>query len=139
MCLGLFNGLFAQSSSLQEEGCRIVSTDPDSKHIVKDIPNEIEYITVYTQPSRANSYRPYVIRFEDSTTLSILQKQMKGIVRSLKRVPIELIEFDGFELERIGNEQDDLVSQRAAATVKSYGFHDYAKRDNPVYYFKRVR
>ena len=41
------------------------------------------------------------------------------------------------ELEHIGNMLDDEGAQRASATVASYGLHDYAKRDTPVYYYKR--
>ena len=120
-------------------------------NIVKDIPQEIEYITVYTQYRKPKSAAekvafgeapylcPYVIRFEDSTTLSILQKQMKKVAKRLKKVPVDMIEFDGFELTRIGNMQDDEAAQRALATVQSYGFHDYAKRDTPVYYYSRKR
>ena len=38
----------------------------------------------------------------------------------------------------IGNMLDDIGAQRASATVASYGLHDYAKRDTPVYYYKRT-
>ena len=37
----------------------------------------------------------------------------------------------------IGNMLDDLSAQRASAEVARQGFHDYGKRDTPVYYFKR--
>ena len=120
-------------------------------NIVKDIPQEIEYIRVYTQyrkPKTAaekarygdNRYLcPNAIRFEDSTTLSILQKQMKKVEKRLKRIPVDNIDFVGFELVSVYNEQDDFASQRASAVVKSYGFHDYARRDSPVYLYKRVQ
>ena len=72
---------------------------------------------------------PYVIRFQDSTALSVPEKQMKKVIKRLKRIPVEQIEFVGFEL--------DEGAQRASATVASYGLHDYAKRDTPVYYYKR--
>lgn len=128
----------------------VTATCAEPANIIKDIPQEIKYITVYTQFRRPKStvekaiygegpyLCPYVIRFEDSTTLSILQKQMKRVVEKLKKIPIDMIEFRGFELERIGNMQDDVVAQRASGLVASYGFHDYGKRDTPVYYFKRV-
>ena len=80
---------------------------------------------------------PYVIRFQDSTALSVPEKQMKKVIKRLKRIPVEQIEFVGFELEHIGNMLDDIGAQRASATVASYGLHDYAKRDTPVYYYRR--
>jgi hypothetical protein len=126
---------------------RLICADP--ANIINDIPQEIEYITVYTQYRKPKStvekvyfgesyLCPYVIRFEDSTSLSILQKQMKKVVKRLRKVPVDIIEFSGFELERIGNMQDDVAAQRASSTDESYGLHDYGKRGTPVYYFKRV-
>ena len=118
-------------------------------NIFRDIPQQVEYITVYTQYRKPRSavekavygegpyLCPYVIRFQDSTALSIPEKQMKKVIKRLKRIPVEQIEFVGFELDRIGNMLDDIGAQRASATVASYGLHDYAKRDTPVYYYKR--
>ena len=118
-------------------------------NIIRDIPQQVEYITVYTQYRKPRStvekavygespyLCPYVIRFQDSTALSIPEKQMKKVIKRLKRIPVEQIEFVGFELEHIGNMLDDEGAQRASATVASYGLHDYAKRDTPVYYYKR--
>ena len=118
-------------------------------NIIRDIPQQVEYITVYTQYRKPRSavekavygegpyLCPYVIRFQDSTALSIPEKQMKKVLKALKRIPVEQIEFVGFELEHIGNMLDDEGAQRASATVASYGLHDYAKRDTPVYYYKR--
>ena len=118
-------------------------------NIFRDIPQQVEYITVYTQYRKPRStvekavygegpyLCPYVIRFQDSTALSIPEKQMKKVIKRLKRIPVEQIEFVGFELEHIGNMLDDIGAQRASATVASYGLHDYAKRDTPVYYYRR--
>ena len=118
-------------------------------NIIRDIPQQVEYITVYTQYRKPRSavekavygespyLCPYVIRFQDSTALTIPEKQMKKVIKRLKRIPVEQIEFVGFELEHIGNMLDDEGAQRASATVASYGLHDYAKRDTPVYYYKR--
>ena len=118
-------------------------------NIFRDIPQQVEYITVYTQYRKPRSavekavygegpyLCPYVIRFQDSTALSVPEKQMKKVIKRLKRIPVEQIEFVGFELDRIGNMLDDIGAQRASATVASYGLHDYAKRDTPVYYYKR--
>ena len=118
-------------------------------NIFRGIPQQVEYITVYTQYRKPKSavekavygespyLCPYVIRFQDSTALSIPEKQMKKVIKRLKRIPVEQIEFVGFELEHIGNMLDDEGAQRASATVASYGLHDYAKRDTPVYYYKR--
>ena len=141
---------FAQESPSSDTDSIVVSAIcVEPANIVKHIPQEIEYIVVYTQYRRpkttwekANYGKgpylcPYVIRFEDSTTLSILQKQMKKVVNRLKKIPVDKIEFMDFELERIGNDKDDPVAQRASATVASYGLHDYAKRDKPVYYYRR--
>ena len=119
-------------------------------NIIRDISQQVEYITVYTQYRKPRStvekavygegpyLCPYVIRFQDSTALSVPEKQMKKVIKRLKRIPVEQIEFVGFELEHIGNMLDDIGAQRASATVASYGLHDYAKRDTPVYYYKRT-
>ncbi len=118
-------------------------------NIIRDIPRQVEYITVYTQYRKPKSavekavygegpyLCPYVIRFQDSTALSVPEKQMKKVIKRLKRIPVEQIEFVGFELEHIGNMLDDEGAQRASATVAGYGLHDYAKRDTPVYYYRR--
>ena len=118
-------------------------------NIFRDIPQQVEYITVYTQYRKPRStvekavygedpyLCPYVIRFQDSTALSVPEKQMKKVIKRLKRIPVEQIEFVGFELEHIGNMLDDEGAQRASATMASYGLHDYAKRDTPVYYYRR--
>ena len=118
-------------------------------NIIRDIPRQVEYITVYTQYRKPKSavekavygegpyLCPYVIRFQDSTALSFPEKQMKKVIKRLKRIPVEQIEFVGFELEHIGNMLDDIGAQRSSATVAGYGLHDYAKRDTPVYYYRR--
>ena len=133
--------------SLDRGVVRIICAEP--ANIFRDIPQQVEYITVYTQYRKPRSavekavygegpyLCPYVIRFQDSTALSVPEKQMKKVIKRLKRIPVEQIEFVGFELEHIGNMLDDEGAQRASATVASYGLHDYAKRDTPVYYYKR--
>ena len=118
-------------------------------NIIRDIPQQVEYITVYTQYRKPRSavekavygegpyLCPYVIRFQDSTALSIPEKQMKKVIKRLKRIPVEQIEFAGFELEHIGNMLDDEGAQRASITIAGFRLHDYAKRDTPVYYYRR--
>ena len=130
-----------------ENGVSAICAEP--ANIIRGIPQQVEYITVYTQYRKPRSavekavygegpyLCPYVIRFQDSTALSVPEKQMKKVIKRLKRIPVEQIEFVGFELEHIGNMLDDEGAQRASATVASYGLHDYAKRDTPVYYYRR--
>ena len=141
------NTIALNKDSLDRGVVRIICAEP--ANIIRDIPQQVEYITVYTQYRKPRSavekavygegpyLCPYVIRFQDSTALSIPEKQMKKVIKRLKRIPVEQIEFVGFELEHIGNMLDDEGAQRASATVASYGLHDYAKRDTPVYYYKR--
>ena len=141
------NTIALNKDSLDRGVVRIICADP--ANIIRDIPQQVEYITVYTQYRKPKSavekavygegpyLCPYVIRFQDSTALSIPEKQMKKVIKRLKRIPVEQIEFVGFELEHIGNMLDDIGAQRASATVAGYGLHDYAKRDTPVYYYRR--
>ena len=72
---------------------------------------------------------PYVIRFQDSTALSIPEKQMKKVIKRLKRIPVEQIEFVGFELEHIGNMLDDegalQQSQATGFTIMRNGIRLY--------------
>ena len=145
---GNYNTIALNKDSLDRVVVRIICAEP--ANIFRDIPQQVEYITVYTQYRKPRStvekavygegpyLCPYVIRFQDSTALSIPEKQMKKVIKRLKRIPVEQIEFVGFELEHIGNMLDDIGAQRASATVASYGLHDYAKRDTPVYYYKRT-
>ena len=144
---GNYNTIALNKDSLDRVVVRIICAEP--ANIFRDIPQQVEYITVYTQYRKPRSavekavygegpyLCPYVIRFQDSTALTIPEKQMKKVIKRLKRIPVEQIEFVGFELEHIGNMLDDEGAQRASATVASYGLHDYAKRDTPVYYYKR--
>ena len=104
-----------------------------------DIPDEVEYITLYTQHGKADAFFPYVIRFGDETGVSVQKKQEKKVLRAIKKQPVESIRFEGFELDSVGNMVDDAAAQRAAAVVRSQGLHDYGKRDTPVYYFKRIK
>ena len=104
-----------------------------------DIPNEVEYITLYTQHGKADALFPYVIRFGDETGASVQKKQEKKVLRAIKKQPVESIRFEGFELDTVGNMVDDAAAQRASAVVRSLGRHDYGKRDTPVYYFKRIK
>ena len=144
---GNYNTIALNKDSLDRGVVRIICAEP--ANIIRDIPRQVEYITVYTQYRKPKStvekavygegpyLCPYVIRFQDSTALSIPEKQMKKVIKRLKRIPVEQIEFVGFELEHIGNMLDDEGAQRASATVAGYGLHDYAKRDTPVYYYRR--
>ena len=144
---GNYNTIALNKDSLDRVVVRIICAEP--ANIFRDIPQQVEYITVYTQYRKPRSavekavygegpyLCPYVIRFQDSTALSIPEKQMKKVIKRLKRIPVEQIEFMGFELEHIGNMLDDIGAQRASATVAGYGLHDYAKRDTPVYYYRR--
>ena len=144
---GNYNTIALNKDSLDRVVVRIICAEP--ANIFRDIPQQVEYITVYTQYRKPRSavekavygegpyLCPYVIRFQDSTALSIPEKQMKKVIKRLKRIPVEQIEFVGFELEHIGNMLDDEGAQRASATMASYGLHDYAKRDTPVYYYRR--
>ena len=104
-----------------------------------DIPDEVEYITLYTQVGKTAVLYPYVIRFEDETGMSSYKKQSKKVFKKIRKQPVELIRFEGFDLASVGNMQDDAAAQTASAVVESHGLHDYGKRDTPVYYFKRVR
>ena len=104
-----------------------------------DIPNEVEFITLYTQIGKADVLYPYVVRFGDETGASVQKKQEKRVFRAIKKQPVESIRFEGFVLDSVGNMLDDAAAQRASAAVKSKGLHDYGKRDSPVYYFKRIR
>jgi hypothetical protein len=130
-----------------ENGVSAIYAQPTN--IFRDIPQQVEYITVYTQYRKPRSavekavygdrpyLCPYVIRFQDSTALSVPEKQMKKVIKRLKRIPVEQIEFAGFELEHIGNMLDDEGAQRASITIAGFRLHDYAKRDTPVYYYRR--
>ena len=130
-----------------ENGVSAICAEPAI--IIRDIPQQVEYITVYTQYRKPRSAMekavygdrpylcPYVIRFQDSTALTIPEKQMKKVIKRLKRIPVEQIEFMGFELEHIGNMLDDEGAQRASVTIAGFRLHDYAKRDTPVYYYRR--
>ena len=143
MC-GLFSNLFLGAK------CREQEPIPEMT-CVTDIPSEVEYIVVYTQPWKARTkaqklvygedwtYAPYVIRYENNEHWAILQDESRSVKRQLRTVPANRIQFRGFEIDHIGNEKDDVVSQRAAEVVKALPGHDYAKRDNPVYYYKRVK
>ena len=101
-------------------------------NIIRDIPQQVEYITVYTQYRKPKSAVEKAVYGEGPYLCP-----MKKVIKRLKRIPVEQIEFVGFELEHIGNMLDDIGAQRASATVAGYGLHDYAKRDTPVYYYRR--
>ena len=143
MC-GLFSSLFLGAK------CRDQKPIPETTSVT-DIPSEVEYIVVYTQPWKARTkaqkliygedytYAPYVIRYENNEHLAILQELSRSIKRQIRNVPASRILFQGFEIDHIGNERDDFVAQRAAAAIGNMPGHDYAKRDNPVYYYKRVK
>jgi hypothetical protein len=102
-----------------------------------DIPDDVVFITLYTQIGKAGILYPYVIRFGDKTGETICQKQAKKVFRGIRKQPVESIRFEGFALGSIGDMTNDPGAQNASAVVKSYGLHDYGNRTTPVYYFKR--
>ena len=105
-----------------------------------EIPDEVEYVILYTQFKKKRgvwvSY-PYVIKFLDKTGKPVFKKEATKLKKTLKNVPAADFVFEGFGPASIGNMLDDLSAQRASAEVARQGFHDYGKRDTPVYYFKR--
>lgn len=108
-----------------------------SAQAVSDIPNEVEYITLYTQIGKEGVLYPYVIRFGDEARVSIQKKQARKVFKRIKKMPVESIQFEGFELVSVGDMADDAGAQNASAAVKRYGLHDYGDRTTPVYYFER--
>lgn len=102
-----------------------------------DIPNEVEYITLYTQIGKGGVLYPYVIRFGTEAGRSGYRKQEKKVFKSIRKQPVESIQFEGFELVSVGNMADDAATQHASAMVKRYGLHDYGDRTTPVYYYER--
>ena len=104
------------------------------------IPWDVKYITLYTQLKTKRGVMvlyPYVVRFQDIIGQPIYRKEAKKLMKTIKSIPAADIVIEGFELESIGNMRDDAGAQRASAEVARQGFHDYGKRDTPVYYFKR--
>ena len=104
------------------------------------IPRDVEYITLYTQLKTKRGVMilyPYVVRFQDKDGLPIYRKEANKFMKTIKSIPAADIVIEGFELESIGNMRDDAGAQRASAEIARQGFHDYGKRDTPVYYFKR--
>ena len=110
-----------------------------SAQAVSAIPNEVEFITLYTQPGKGNVLYPYVIRFGDETGASIQERQAKKVFKRLKKTPVDFIQFEGFELVSVGNMADETAAQHASAVVKRHGLHDYGNRNTPVYYFERKK
>ena len=110
-----------------------------SAQAVSAIPDEVEYITLYTQLGKGGALFPYVIRFGDETGVSIQKKQAKMLFKRIKKTPVESIQFEGFELVSVGNMADDAAAQHASAAVKRHGLHDYGNRKTPVYYFERKK
>ena len=110
-----------------------------SAQAVSAIPNEVEFITLYTQPGKGNVLYPYVIRFGDETGAAIQKKQAKKVFKRLKKTPVDSIQFEGFELVSVGNMANDDAAQNASAAVKRHGLHDYGNRNTPVYYFERKK
>ena len=104
------------------------------------IPRDVEYITLYTQLKTKRGVMvlyPYVVRFQDINGQPIYRKEANKLIKTIKSIPAADIVIEGFELESIGNMRDDAGAQRASAEIARQGFHDYGKRDTPVYYFKR--
>lgn len=110
-----------------------------SAQAVSAIPNEVEFITLYTQLGKEDVLYPYVIRFGDETGASIQKKQAKKVFKRLKKTPVDSIRFEGFELVSVGDMADDAAAQHASAVVKRHGLHDYGNRNTPVYYFERKK
>ena len=110
-----------------------------SAQAVSAIPDEVEYITLYTQPGKGNVLYPYVIRFGDETGASIQKKRAKKVFKRLKKTPVDSIQFEGFELASVGNMADDAAAQHASAVVKRHRLHDYGNRNTPVCYFERKK
>ena len=109
--------------------------------VVEGIPDEIKNIVIYTQGSHATSqYYPYVTRFEDKNhyPISPLPHSLEELRKSIKRVPVETLSFEGFELDSTGISDNDPVVQQALKKVQSLPGHFYGQTDTPVYYFKRV-
>ena len=104
-----------------------------------DIPDEVEYITLFTQIGKGGILYPYVIRFGDKAGVSFQKKQAKKLFKRLKKTPVDSIQFEGFELVSVGNMADDAAAQHASAVVKRHGLHDYGNRNTPVYYFERKK
>lgn len=103
------------------------------------VPDEVRFITLYTQIGKAGALYPYVIRFEDEVGKPICRKEAKQVFRNIKKQAVDSIRFEGFVLGSVGNMVDDAGAKKAAEVVKSYGLHDYGKRDTPVYYFERQK
>ncbi len=110
-----------------------------SAQAVSDIPNEVEFITLYSQLGKGDVLYPYVIRFGDEPGVSIQKQQAKKVFKRIKKTPVESIQFEGFELVSVGNMADDAAAQHASAIVKRHGLHDYGNRNAPVYYFERKK
>ena len=104
-----------------------------------DIPDEVEYITLYTQIGKGGLLYPYVIRFGDKAGVSFQKKQAKKVFKRIRRTPVDSIEFEGFELVSVGDMADDAAAQHASAIVKRLALHDYGNRNTPVYYFERKK
>ena len=108
--------------------------------VVKDLPDEIEFLVIYTQDRKdASLHYPYVIRFEDKSHYPIHLKSLREISNSLKRTVIDSIIFEGFKLDSVGIENEDPIAQQALEKVQSLPGHYYGKTDTPVYYYKRIR
>ena len=92
------------------------------------IPNEVEFIKLYTVADKRDSLSgiveilyPYNILFEDKMGKSICQDQENRVFYSIRRHPVELIRFEEFELVSVGN----------------ITLHDNGERETMVYCFKR--
>ena len=113
------------------------------------IPDECIEIIIYTQPRTARTkkermifgeepyYCPYVVRFQDSSSV-ITNKLFKGrFLRHFKKIPVEQLSIEGFHLLYTDVEKNDPVAQRALRTVNEYGLRFYGKQETPVFYFVR--
>lgn len=113
------------------------------------IPDDCVEIIIYTQyrTAKTKSERalfgeepytcPYVIRFQDSSSV-IKNKWFKGrFLKHFKKIPVENLSIEGFHLLYTDLERNDPVAQQALNVVRGYGLHYYGKQDTPVYYFIR--
>jgi len=113
------------------------------------IPDDCVEIIIYTQyrTAKTKSERalfgeepylcPYVIRFQDSSSV-IKNKWFKGrFLRRFKKIPVENLSLEGFHLLYTDLERNDPVAQQALGMVRESGLHYNGKQGNPLYYFKR--
>lgn len=118
-----------------------VTRDLDENCIISNIPETCARVNVYTSLSyRHGDYLvyPYVVRFEDNKGKPLSIRINLKDRRKVRKTPIEKLQFEGFLLKEIGNDQTDYVAQQAMKYMKDNRLTDYGNRTNPVYYFERA-